>query len=106
MLSTWQSYPDFSHLNDRCLRAPRVEHTIVYRVSNNDSSLWDNRMAAHLGYRPRDNAESFRAEVEAVASKGRDMPYLAVHRGDYAPARHPSHESVNPTGSAATRIRQ
>jgi uronate dehydrogenase len=89
MLTTWQSYPDFVHLVECCLRAPRVEHTIVYGVSNNDSQLWDNRMAAHLGYRPKDNAESFRAEIEAQSPPhGRDDLNIAVHGGRFAAAGH------------------
>jgi uronate dehydrogenase len=89
MLTTWQSYPDFVHLVECCLRSPRVEHTIVYGVSNNDSQLWDNRMAAHLGYRPKDNAESFRSEVEAHSPPdGRDDLNIAVHGGRFAQAGH------------------
>jgi uronate dehydrogenase len=104
MLATWQSYRDFSHLIDCCLRAPCVEHTIVYGVSNNDCQLWDNRMAAHLGYKPQDNAEAYRAELEAVASTPeRDAQLLAVHGGLYASAGHPAHEPG--TLAAAIRVR-
>jgi uronate dehydrogenase len=100
MLSTWQSYRDFSHLIDCCLRAPRVEHTIVYGVSNNDCRLWDNHMAAHLGYRPQDNAELYRVEVEAAVSTPEDdAALLAVHGGMYASAGHPSRESNTPAAA-------
>lgn len=89
MLSTWLSYPDFVHLVECALRAPRVEHTVVYGVSNNDSQLWDNRMAAHLGYRPKDNAEVFRAEIEASSpTRDCDDINVAVHGGSYAAAGH------------------
>lgn len=102
MLSTWQSYRDFGHLIDCCLRAPRVEHTIVYGVSNNDCQLWDNRMAEHLGYKPQDNAEAYRVEVEAAASTPeRDAALLAVHGGMYASAGHPRREPN--TSAAATK---
>jgi uronate dehydrogenase len=102
MLSTWQSYRDFSHLIDCCLHAPRVAHTIVYGVSNNDCQLWDNRMAAHLGYKPQDNAEVYRVEVEAAASTPeRDAALLAVHGGMYASAGHPRREPNTP--AAATK---
>jgi uronate dehydrogenase len=88
MLSTWQSYPDFVRLVECCLGAPRVEHTIVYGVSNNDSQLWDNRLAAHLGYRPQDNAEAFRAEIETTADFKPDDILVAVHGGRFAAAGH------------------
>jgi len=103
MLSTWQSYPDFVRLIECCLRAPRVEHTIVYGVSNNDSQLWDNRLAAHLGYRPEDNAEAFRAEVEAAADFKPDDSPVAVHGGSYAAAGHNTFGQGTATGPAATR---
>jgi uronate dehydrogenase len=99
MLSTWQSYRDFSHLIDCCLNAPSVEHTIVYGVSNNDCQLWDNRLAARLGYRPQDNAEVFRAELEAASTPERDAALLAVHGGSYASAGHPARK---PGTSAAS----
>lgn len=85
MLTTWLSYPDLVHLVECCLRAPRVEHTVVYGVSANDGLLWDNRLAAHLGYRPKDNAEAYRAEVEAAtAPYDRNDLTIAVHGGGYA----------------------
>ena len=90
MLTTWLSYPDLVHLVECCLSAPRVEHTIVYGVSNNDSVLWDNGMAAHLGYRPKDNAEAFRSEVEARTEPyERDDLTIAVHGGSFALAGPP-----------------
>ena len=92
MLSTWQSYRDFVHLVQCSLRAAAVGHTVVYGVSNNDSQLWDNHMAEHLGYRPQDNAEAFRAEIEAAAPVYRqDDPQVALHGGGFAAAGH-SHE--------------
>jgi uronate dehydrogenase len=102
MLSTWESYPDFVRLIECCLRAPRVEHTIVYGVSNNDSQLWDNRLAAHLGYRPEDNAEAFRPEVEAAAEFKPDDSLVAVHGGSYAVAGHSAFGQGTATGPAAT----
>lgn len=89
MLTTWLSYPDFVHLTECCLAAPRVEHTIVYGVSDNDSQLWDNHMAAHLGYRPKDNAEVYREEVEAATKPyDRDDLTIAAHGGGFAAAGH------------------
>jgi uronate dehydrogenase len=89
MLSTWLSYPDLIQLVKRSLLAPRVEHTVIYGVSNNDMVLWDNTKALHIGYRPKDNAEQFRAEVEALGSAhDKDDLFVAVHGGSYASAGH------------------
>jgi uronate dehydrogenase len=89
MLTTWLSYPDLVHLVECGLHAPRVEHTVVYGVSNNDCQLWDNHMAAHLGYRPKSNAEIFRAEVEAATPPyDRDDLTIAVHGGSFAAMGH------------------
>lgn len=89
MLTTWLSYPDFTHLMERCLLAPRVAHTIIYGVSDNDMKLWDNHMAAHIGFRPKDNAETYRAEVEAATPEPdpHDVA-VAVHGGGFAAAPH------------------
>lgn len=89
MLATWLSYPDFVHLTERALLSPRVDHTIIYGVSDNDEQLWDNTLAAHIGYRPKDNAEIYRAEVEAATPE--PLPGDALvrfHGGTFAGAGH------------------
>jgi len=65
MLATWLSYDDLERLIVACLSAPMVGHSIVYGMSDNRVTWWDNRSAAHLGYRPEDNSERFRADLEA-----------------------------------------
>ena len=59
MMSTYLSYDDLTELLRCSLFAPRVGHTIVFGMSDNDSVWWDNRYAAHLGYRPKDSSSSF-----------------------------------------------
>ncbi len=89
MLATWMSFRDFRHLIDRCLISPRVGHTIVYGMSDNDEKLWDNTMAAHLGYRPRDNAEIYREKVEALsAQKSIDDAMFKFHGGGFTAQPH------------------
>ena len=66
MLATWMSYDDFEALIDRIFTAPLLGCPIVFGVSDNDRGLWDNSAAAFLGWRPKDNAEIFRAEVDAA----------------------------------------
>lgn len=69
MLSTWLSYDDLRHLIERCLIVPKVDHTIVFGCSANEQSFWDNSKVSYLGYRPKDNAEDFRAELEATVPR-------------------------------------
>lgn len=89
MLATWLSYPDYKHLIDRCLMAPRVEHTIVYGMSDNNEKLWDNTMASHLGFRPKDNAEDYREKVEAASDqKGIDDPMFKYDGGGFTAQPH------------------
>lgn len=65
MLATWLSFDDLERLIVRGLRAPLVGHSIVYGRSDNHGTFWDNRGAAHLGWRPRDSSEPWRADIEA-----------------------------------------
>ncbi|MGZ5277404.1 MAG: NAD-dependent epimerase/dehydratase family protein [Caldimonas sp.] len=65
MLATWLSYDDLERLVVASLTAPLVGHSVVYGMSDNTTSWWDNTSAAHLGYRPQDSSEPFRAAVEA-----------------------------------------
>jgi uronate dehydrogenase len=65
MMITWLSFADLTELVRACLFAPDLGHAIVYGASNNRDKWWDNRLAAHIGFAPRDSSEVFRAQVEA-----------------------------------------
>jgi uronate dehydrogenase len=65
MLATYLSYEDLERLVVAALTAPIVGHSIIYGMSDNQTSWWDNSCAKHIGYRPRDTSDVFRAEVEA-----------------------------------------
>jgi uronate dehydrogenase len=47
------------------LTAPVVGHSVIYGMSDNTTTWWDNTSARHIGYRPQDSSEQFRAAVEA-----------------------------------------
>ncbi len=66
-LGSWLSYDDLIQLVTRCIDAPTTGFSVVYGVSNNDRAPVDNSQASFLGYRPKDNAEQFAAEVLAKA---------------------------------------
>jgi uronate dehydrogenase len=65
MLATWLSLDDLERLVVAALTAPVVGHTVIYGVSDNACTWWDNTPARHVGYRPQDSAEVFRTAVEA-----------------------------------------
>ena len=65
MLATYLSYDDLERLIVAALTAPIVGHSIIYGVSDNQTSWWDNTPAKHVGYRPQDSSDVFRAAVEA-----------------------------------------
>ena len=87
MLITWLSYADMSELVRCALTAPRVEHTIVFGTSANQSadgnSWWDNQHAAHLGFVPKDSAEPFRARMEALPPLDPNDPAERFQGGGY-----------------------
>jgi uronate dehydrogenase len=65
MLSTWQSYDDITRQIRAGLTAEYL-FEIVYGVSANTRSWWDNGNALRLGYRPEDDSERFAAKVGAI----------------------------------------
>ena len=66
-LGSWLSYDDLIQLVTRAIDTPVTGFAVVYGVSNNDRAPVDNAKAAFLGYRPKDNAEIYAAEVLAEA---------------------------------------
>ena len=64
-LGTWLSYDDLIHLVEQSITTPVVEFTKVWGISNNDRMVVDNSGAAHLGYKPKDNAEVYAKEILA-----------------------------------------
>ncbi len=84
-LGTWLSYDDLIHLVERSIDTPVVAFTVVYGVSDNDRSAHDNTGARHLGFRPKDNAERFAAQILAEAPDADPHdPALACHGGPFA----------------------
>ena len=64
-ISTWLSPDDLIQLVEKSVSHPVVGNTVVYGISNNDRAVVDNSAAGHLGYRPKDNAEDYAAEIYA-----------------------------------------
>jgi len=66
MLATWLSHDDLERLVRAALGAPVVGHTVIYGMSDNRLTWWDNTSARHVGYRPQDSSEPFRERLEAA----------------------------------------
>jgi uronate dehydrogenase len=80
MMSTFLSYDDLTELMRCSLFTPNVGHTIVYGASNNRDAWWDNSKAAHLGFKPKDSSEPWRAKVESLPPVAPGDP-AAVYQG-------------------------
>lgn len=76
-LSTWQSPEDFCRLIDVGLGA-EFDYEIVYGVSANTRSFWDNGNAERLGYQPADNAEH---QAAALIDRISDDPVNEAFQG-------------------------
>ena len=81
MLSTWLSYEDLASLIERIFNVPKLGCPTIYGVSNNDSSWWDNREVAYLGWKPKDNAEAFRFKLEAERKRPSAEDPAAIYQG-------------------------
>lgn len=81
MLATWMSYADFVALIERVFIVPRLGCPIIYGASANDCSWWDNHEVAYLGWKPADNAEAFRAALDARMAPPPADDVNAVYQG-------------------------
>ena len=71
-LSIWISPRDYTQLVRIGLEHPDIRYEIVYGVSNNRRSWYDNANAYRLGYRPQDDSEPYAAEVLAAEPPNAD----------------------------------
>jgi uronate dehydrogenase len=79
-LSIWFSPRDLAQLVTIGIEHPEIRFEIVYGVSGNKRSWYDNSNAARLGYRPRDDAEIYAKEIRAREKPGGD-PVAEAHQG-------------------------
>ena len=65
MLASWLSFDDLHRLITACLSTPVLGHSIIFGMSNNSVTWWDNSKARHVGYVPKDSSDLFRDAVFA-----------------------------------------
>jgi uronate dehydrogenase len=61
---------DIAQLVTIGIEHPEIRFEIVYGVSGNTRSWYDNSNAERLGYRPKDNSEAYMPEVMAREKPG------------------------------------
>jgi uronate dehydrogenase len=83
MLVSLLTYRDFIELVRCALFTPRVDHSIIYGVSDNDVTWWDNRGAAHLGFHPKDSSRGFAERFPPEPRKENDTPEMTYQGGPW-----------------------
>ena len=63
MLASWLSYDDLHRLITACLTTPVLGHSIIFGMSNNAVTWWDNSRARHVGFVPQDSSDVFRQAI-------------------------------------------
>jgi uronate dehydrogenase len=81
MLATWLSYDDLHRLIGACLSTPVLGHSIVFGMSNNAVTWWDNCRARHIGYVPQDSSDVFRDAVFARTAAPDLNDPVAIYQG-------------------------
>jgi uronate dehydrogenase len=81
MMSTYFSYDDLTEMLRCSLFAPRVGHTIVFGMSDNDSVWWDNRYARHLGYKAKDSSAPFAHKFPDTAAFPEKDDVTTIYQG-------------------------
>jgi uronate dehydrogenase len=83
-LLTWISHRDMVQLVRRCIDHPNYHFVLVYGVSKNLRSRWDNTNVKFLGYRPEDDSETFATEILAQEIKENEIA-AQFHGAHYCP---------------------
>ena len=81
MLATWLSFDDLHRLITACLTTPVLGHSIVFGMSDNAVTWWDNSRARHIGYVPKDSSDVFRDAVYAKTVAPDLSDPVAIYQG-------------------------
>ena len=81
MLATWLSFDDLHRLITACLTTPVLGHSIIFGMSDNAVTWWDNSRARHIGYVPQDSSDVFRDAVYARTTNPDLSNPVALYQG-------------------------
>jgi uronate dehydrogenase len=87
MLASWLSFDDLHRLITACLTTPVLGHSIIFGMSNNAVTWWDNSKARHVGYVPQDSSDVFKEAVYArTAAPDLNDPAVQFQGGGFVKA--------------------
>lgn len=81
MLGSWLSHNDLVALVEAVFRADRLGCPVIWGASANTRGWWDNSHLGWLGWTPQDNAETFRARIEATVPRPAPDAALSLYQG-------------------------
>lgn len=81
MLATWLSFDDLHRLITACLTTPVLGHSIIFGMSNNAVTWWDNSRARHVGYVPQDSSDIFREAIYATTPQPDLIDPAVIYQG-------------------------
>ncbi|MBI2728827.1 MAG: NAD(P)-dependent oxidoreductase [Polaromonas sp.] len=81
MLATWLSFDDLHRLITACLTTPVLGHSIIFGMSDNAVTWWDNSRSRHVGYVPQDSSDVFRDAIYARTSSPDLNDPSAIYQG-------------------------
>ncbi|UFM64181.1 NAD(P)-dependent oxidoreductase [Paracoccus sp. MA] len=81
MLASWLSHDDLLSLIEAVFRVERLGCPVIWGASANTQGWWDNSHLDWLGWTPRDNAETFRAKIEATVPRPAPDEAVALYQG-------------------------
>ena len=85
-LSIWFSPRDLAQLVTIGIEHPEIRFEIVYGVSRNKRSWYDNSNAYRLGYKPQDDSERYAAEILRREKPGGDAKVEKYQGGAFVVA--------------------
>ena len=105
-LSIWLSPRDLAQLVSIAIERPGVRFEIVYGVSGNRRSWYDNANAERLGYSPQDDSEGWAEEVLKNEKPGADPRTEKYQGGTFVLAEDGGDPTRGPVKPQGTRKRK